>query len=666
MKKIIILYLLILNFTFHTSLAQNLIKPLIKPGMEMKVDQKYFSSSGKYYLIFQNDGNVVIYNAEGNFIWGSYNNKQAPLFGKKAMMQPDGSFVIYSGDNRFMWAIQTDVAGASVSINNKGEFVIIDPHGEEVWNGNQENEEEEEEREEEESDEENTDEEENVIEEPKEEPNKPIIHTDKGNIPFTKSVKNTLQNRGAELEVLTTYSEQPQILAEYQNNQLMIAWQNHADKHGVNLSAYKMNGANFSKQWMKTLPESIDCLSGFTSDGTNYYCLTTKNEDMSKVQGWVRRDNIMKLVKINPNGEKIWAKDLNQDDSYTGEKQPIYAPMTAGTADITYGAGKIGIMYSSNSDYDESISTRHQSGMRLSVNSSDGSPAAKGQAYSWKHSFDQRILFDGKDFVCMDLPDAGWYLSGPGLELVKINNSDNSHNAGALGWYAYVRNGDNNFSSINMGDLDVGANGYVINFVAQKDGKLTKDQDSRNVAFLHVVKDFEKLPNNSLASDGWKPNKNIYVTKYLVDTRKKNPKASDDIRFKTTAQTAGEVQSTGVVWLTNYSVSEGITASRPKLFKYNDNAFLVMYEEWGMEKSSYWDGFITKDKYKTTKSLIVDEYGNIVKPVKDLGKLPLRYRDQLFGIEGNAAWVYFDDVKSKFILSIIDANLNIQTQELDF
>ncbi|UJP64715.1 RICIN domain-containing protein [Mongoliitalea daihaiensis] len=470
--------------------------------------------------------------------------------------------------------------------------------------------------------------------------------------PFSQHTVTTLFDGDSEKSALPTYGVQPQILASFQNSQLMIVWQNHASGYGVKLSSYSQHMDGFAKDWSKTLPGSLDRLSGFTADGSNFYTLTTKNEDMSNQQGWNRRPNIMTLTKIDPEGNPIWNQDLNLSDNYTGENNPVYSPMTAGSADIAYGNGKIAVIYSSNSDYDQTISGRHQSGTRLSVNSDNGMPAAVGQSYSWKHSFDQRVVFDGKSFVCIDQPDAGWYIPGAGIELVKIDTQTDVHHGEALGWYAYARNGDDNFSSINLGQLAIGKEGYVMTFVANKNISSSRENDSRNVGLIHIINDFEKLPINSLAEDGWQPNSRLFVTKDLVDTKKGNSQATGDERIRTTTQTSGEVQSTGIVWLTNFKLSEGITASRPKLFGFGNNNFLILYEEWEV-KTTNW-GHQTKSLNRT-KGMIVDEYGNVLSTLKEFPNMPLRFRDQLFDFNGKAGWVNFEN--GSFILHTIDQDL---------
>ncbi len=104
----------------------------------------------------------------------------------------------------------------------------------------------------------------------------------------------------------------------------------------------------------------------------------------------------------------------------------------------------------------------------------------------------------------------------------------------------------------------------------------------------------------------------------------------------------GTVQNTGIVWLTDYDLdNQKYTAARPKIHKFGENKFLLMYEEWETEINK--EGLVTSlDKYQTTKAMIIDEYGHVLKDKVDMGQLRLRSRDKLFDMDGKAAWLELD------------------------
>ena len=85
-------------------------------------DKKLYSPNGKYYLIFQSDGNLVIYTDKNSATWssGTYGNSSAVL-----VLQKDGNLVIYKDKtfNSAIWSSQT------FGRTNSGMFLTIDDNG---------------------------------------------------------------------------------------------------------------------------------------------------------------------------------------------------------------------------------------------------------------------------------------------------------------------------------------------------------------------------------------------------------------------------------------------------------------------------------------------------------------------------------------------------------
>jgi hypothetical protein len=53
-------------------------------GQTLEQDRKYWSNNNSYYLIFQNDGNLVLYNRAGASIWDAKTtNRGVKLFFRK-------------------------------------------------------------------------------------------------------------------------------------------------------------------------------------------------------------------------------------------------------------------------------------------------------------------------------------------------------------------------------------------------------------------------------------------------------------------------------------------------------------------------------------------------------------------------------------------------------
>ncbi len=669
----------------------------VDAGRAFERGDRAVSQTADHALIFGTDGNVVVARYPSlDFVWGLNLIQGLPFAeGQELKMTPDGRLTLSNKAGGAVWSVPetNPTPGSKLELTAEGILQVVRPDGSIAWahDGS------------------------SVSAEPptaaiepaasapiaqsetpapatSAEENKPNnveanpapVEVPQDAQPFLRTNYNkSLHGISAEVEALGTYSTQPQIEAHFQNDQLLIAWQNHSEKLGVKISAYKREGESFKKQWRKDLPGGLARFAGLTADGENYYVLTAANEDKSKEAGWQRRPDILKLIKLDPQGSLVWEKDLNANEDYTGTPwdadkrggvgNAVYSPMQASTADIAYGNNRIAIIYGSNSPYDPPIKSRHQSGHRLSVKSDDGSAAAKGQPYSWKHSFDQRVAFDGTDFVLADQPDAGWFLPGPGIALVKILNAEDKHTGDAMGWYVYTRNGENNFSSINIGNLAVGNDGYLLNFSAIRDSKVKTNDQSRNLGLVHVVRDFTDKPLAAKEAQRGGGFESIIVDSTLVDTKSKNPQATGDDKFQSTnSSKSGPVQNTGIVWLTDYKKSDGKTISRPKVHKLDGDKFLVVAEEWAVKEHEHWKDRdsgkpqLVSEAPQQTVGWVVREYGQVVKPMKPMEKMPLRFRDKLFGIgDGTVGWVYFDGETGSFTLTTVDAELNQTHHRLD-
>ena len=105
----------------------------LQKGTEMVLNQRYYTADKKHYLIWQGDGNLVVYRgADDRFVWGSYNNMQIPLYkGKKAVMQTDGNFCFYDANDRYVWGTQTQ--GEQITVNDAGQLVVNGSSGNQIW-----------------------------------------------------------------------------------------------------------------------------------------------------------------------------------------------------------------------------------------------------------------------------------------------------------------------------------------------------------------------------------------------------------------------------------------------------------------------------------------------------------------------------------------------------
>ncbi|SEU12117.1 putidacin L1 family lectin-like bacteriocin [Pseudomonas graminis] len=93
---------------------------IFPPGMSLEVGRQY--PAGDFFIVFQADGNLVVYTKSGGVVWHTETyGKDA----KTAVMQTDGNFVIYSSTGMPLWNSQTgNVPGAYAQLQNNGAFVI--------------------------------------------------------------------------------------------------------------------------------------------------------------------------------------------------------------------------------------------------------------------------------------------------------------------------------------------------------------------------------------------------------------------------------------------------------------------------------------------------------------------------------------------------------------
>jgi hypothetical protein len=84
---------------------------------------------GKYKLIMQTDGSLVMYRSDGSVRF------RMAKYGWIATMQPDGNFIEYSGGMSPIWSTNTaGNPGSSLAIQDDGNLVVYTPTGVPVWN----------------------------------------------------------------------------------------------------------------------------------------------------------------------------------------------------------------------------------------------------------------------------------------------------------------------------------------------------------------------------------------------------------------------------------------------------------------------------------------------------------------------------------------------------
>lgn len=104
---------------------------VLRGGSQLSPGQQIWSPDGRYRLIFQTDGNLVIYRSDGQPVWWTGTHGISP---GAAVMQSDGNFVVYNAANEPRWHTHTyGNPGAYLSLQNNGAFVINTANGGRLW-----------------------------------------------------------------------------------------------------------------------------------------------------------------------------------------------------------------------------------------------------------------------------------------------------------------------------------------------------------------------------------------------------------------------------------------------------------------------------------------------------------------------------------------------------
>ncbi len=93
------------------------------------------SKNNQYKLIYQHDGNLVLYRILDNYPLWATNTNGKPAW--RVYMQPDGNFVVYEAYKKPVWASNTNHDDDSyIIIQDDGNLVIYDRQGKSVWESN--------------------------------------------------------------------------------------------------------------------------------------------------------------------------------------------------------------------------------------------------------------------------------------------------------------------------------------------------------------------------------------------------------------------------------------------------------------------------------------------------------------------------------------------------
>ncbi len=119
---LIVLVLLTTNLVFS--------KDQLCCGQEIPINGRIESANHHYFLVFQNDGNLVLYKRSGVVLWSSNTNGWAVT---RCVMQADGNLVLFNEDGP-IWTSKTDgYRNSRLILQNDGNLVIYRTNNTSVW-----------------------------------------------------------------------------------------------------------------------------------------------------------------------------------------------------------------------------------------------------------------------------------------------------------------------------------------------------------------------------------------------------------------------------------------------------------------------------------------------------------------------------------------------------
>ena len=106
----------------------------LSPGGVLLPNNQLLSPNKAYQLLYQPDGNLVLYRVADKFVvWSSNTQGRTP---SRLVMQADGNLVMYGIDNNAQWHSSTFGAGnenSSALLQDDGKLVIINSLGQTIW-----------------------------------------------------------------------------------------------------------------------------------------------------------------------------------------------------------------------------------------------------------------------------------------------------------------------------------------------------------------------------------------------------------------------------------------------------------------------------------------------------------------------------------------------------
>jgi hypothetical protein len=100
------------------------------PEQSLGLGESITSADGRFRLLYQEDGNLVLYDPNSSPIWASHTDGTCP---NAAGMQTDGNFVVYDCNWTPVWASNTGSSGSWLMVQSDGDVAMYNTAGALVW-----------------------------------------------------------------------------------------------------------------------------------------------------------------------------------------------------------------------------------------------------------------------------------------------------------------------------------------------------------------------------------------------------------------------------------------------------------------------------------------------------------------------------------------------------
>jgi hypothetical protein len=123
------------NAALWSAFSGTLCKDNLMPNEDLIPNNAIYSKNKIYKLVYQDDGNLVIYK-NGQPIWATNTNNKGT---GRAIMQGDGNLVIYTLEGKPIWASNTSAPkfnGSRLVMQDDGNLVIYMTNGKPAWASN--------------------------------------------------------------------------------------------------------------------------------------------------------------------------------------------------------------------------------------------------------------------------------------------------------------------------------------------------------------------------------------------------------------------------------------------------------------------------------------------------------------------------------------------------